>query len=196
MNEPKQDAPEPSMEEILSSIRRIIAEEEETGAPRPQIGMEASPRPGNDPNDDVLELTNRIDDGAPFLVPQQRLSPPDPSSPRIEEPKPQVSAKPVDKPAAIAAPPLRQEPSVAEPSPLVSSSAAAVSAAALSKLARAATPTANEAPLPFSSMTVEQLLVSMLEPMLKDWFDKNLPAVVERIVEEEVKKLVRRAELQ
>ena len=83
-----------------------------------------------------------------------------------------------------------------EASPLVSSNAAAVSAAAFSKLARAAAPAANEGPLQISGLTVEQLLMSMLEPMLKDWFDKNLPSVVERIVEEEVKKLVRRAELQ
>ena len=85
---------------------------------------------------------------------------------------------------------------MAEPSPLVSSNTAAMSAAAFNKLARAAAPAANETPLAIAGMTVEQLLMSMLEPMLKEWFDKHLPAVVERIVEEEVKKLVKRAELQ
>jgi cell pole-organizing protein PopZ len=31
--------------------------------------------------------------------------------------------------------------------------------------------------------------------MLKDWLDQNLEGVVERVVEQEVKKLARRAEL-
>ena len=44
-------------------------------------------------------------------------------------------------------------------------------------------------------LTVEQLLVDLLTPMLRDWLDQNLPAIVERVVEQEVKKLARRAEL-
>jgi cell pole-organizing protein PopZ len=31
--------------------------------------------------------------------------------------------------------------------------------------------------------------------MLREWLDRNLPAIVERMVEQEVKKLARRAEL-
>jgi cell pole-organizing protein PopZ len=31
--------------------------------------------------------------------------------------------------------------------------------------------------------------------MLKSWLDENLPQIVERVVEQEVKKLARRAEL-
>jgi len=34
-----------------------------------------------------------------------------------------------------------------------------------------------------------------LRPMLKEWLDDNLEGVVERVVEQEVKKLARRAEL-
>ena len=78
---------------------------------------------------------------------------------------------------------------------LVSNAAASATTAALAKLARAATPTTTEASPFTSTLTVEQLLAEMLRPMLKDWFDQHLPPMVERIVEEEVKKLVRRAEL-
>ena len=46
-----------------------------------------------------------------------------------------------------------------------------------------------------SGLTVEQLLVDLLTPMLRDWLDTNLPGIVERVVEQEVKKLARRAEL-
>ena len=37
--------------------------------------------------------------------------------------------------------------------------------------------------------------MDLLTPMLRDWLDQNLPEIVERVVEQEVKKLARRAEL-
>ena len=40
-----------------------------------------------------------------------------------------------------------------------------------------------------SGTTIEDLVVEALRPLLKDWMDKNLTGVVERIVEKEVKKL-------
>ena len=46
-----------------------------------------------------------------------------------------------------------------------------------------------------TGITVEQLVVDLLTPMLRDWLDQNLPGIVERVVEQEVKKLARRAEL-
>lgn len=187
MNDAKKDVPEPSMEEILSSIRRIIAEEDDTGASR------AGPERADLAGEDVLELTERIDEGRPMTPVAAAPREPRPTEPPpvVRQPAPQANP-PADRPPMAAQ--ASQERQVADP--LVSSAAAAASAAALSKLARAAVPAPGEAPRPISGMTVEQLLVGMLEPMLKDWFDKNLPAVVERIVEEEVKKLVRRAELQ
>jgi cell pole-organizing protein PopZ len=193
MSDAKKDVPEPSMEEILSSIRRIIAEEDD----------HVPNRPAEDPGrkdlagEDVLELTDRIDDGRPLApvatIPvESRPRPIEPvAAARPAAPKP---SSPANRPAAPA--PVQADQPAIEPSPLVSGSAAAASAAALSKLARVAAPAPNDVSRPISGLTVEQLLVSMLEPMLKEWFDKNLPAVVERIVEEEVKKLVRRAELQ
>ena len=46
-----------------------------------------------------------------------------------------------------------------------------------------------------AGISVEQLVVDLLTPMLRDWLDQNLPGIVERVVEQEVKKLARRAEL-
>ena len=40
--------------------------------------------------------------------------------------------------------------------------------------------------------TIEELVKEMLRPMLKDWLDRNLPAIVERYVEREVVRLTRR----
>ena len=40
--------------------------------------------------------------------------------------------------------------------------------------------------------TLEDIVVEMLRPILKDWLDENLPAIVEEKVEEEVQRLARR----
>jgi hypothetical protein len=39
---------------------------------------------------------------------------------------------------------------------------------------------------------VEDLVMELLRPMLRDWLDRNLPTIVERIVEREVRYLSRR----
>lgn len=76
---------------------------------------------------------------------------------------------------------------------LISAGAASASTNAFSKLARAVSDDRPATPL--VGRSVDDLLVELLRPMLKDWLDQNLPAVVERVVEQEVKKLARRAEL-
>jgi cell pole-organizing protein PopZ len=77
--------------------------------------------------------------------------------------------------------------------PLISSVAAAASTNAFARLAKAASP--DERRQPAGGITVEQLVVDLLAPMLRDWLDQNLPGIVESVVEQEVKKLARRAEL-
>ncbi len=45
-----------------------------------------------------------------------------------------------------------------------------------------------------TSRTLEDVVRDALLPELKLWLDQNLPGLVERIVREEIKKMVRRAE--
>ncbi len=40
--------------------------------------------------------------------------------------------------------------------------------------------------------TLEQLVHSMLEPMLKTWLDANMPEIVERMAQAEIKRLTGR----
>lgn len=42
------------------------------------------------------------------------------------------------------------------------------------------------------SRTLEDIVVVMLKPMIKDWLDANLPAIVEEKVEQEVQRVARR----
>jgi cell pole-organizing protein PopZ len=46
-----------------------------------------------------------------------------------------------------------------------------------------------------SGRTVEQFIEDIARPMLKEWLDQNLPAIVERLVQREIQKISRRAEL-
>src|SRR5687768_11910653 len=66
MGDNAQPAQEPSMEEILASIKRVIAEDGRAPASRPARGSRpaAAPPPAFEPEDDVLELDDPIDEGS------------------------------------------------------------------------------------------------------------------------------------
>ena len=45
-----------------------------------------------------------------------------------------------------------------------------------------------------SSRTLEGLVAELLRPMLREWLDKNLPSAIDRMVRQEIEKLVGRTE--
>ena len=190
MAEQTKTSQEPSMEEILSSIRRIIADEDTTEPPAPARAAapaSAPPTSAAVEEDEVLELTQVVE---PPRAEQQRPEPPPP-------PPPPAAARPAAPEwQPRAEPPPRSQPMASEAAnSLISPSAANASAQALAKLARVGAADPREAGGGLGELTVEKLLRNLLTPLLKDWLDQNLPAVVERVVEQEVKKLARRAEL-
>ncbi|MGH7026812.1 DUF2497 domain-containing protein [Brevundimonas sp.] len=186
-----QTAQEPTMEEILASIRRIISEDDapaEAAAAAPEPFVEAAPEP--EPVVSVAEPE------APLIVEDDVLE--------LSEPYEAPAAELIgDLDVAEAAP----FPAVVEPEPapaleydsLVGESAAASAASAFAGLA--ATFQKPEAPvaaapqdLPFvSGNTVEAMVQAMLRPMLKDWLDANLPGIVEAQVRKEVERIARNA---
>lgn len=171
------------MEEILASIRRIIAEdgEQPEGAP-----PAAAPVPAGR-EDEILELTEVVtDDGsvrkvdeAPEEVAEEMTSP-EPEPPPVVEPEPvrMASPEPLD-----------------DSDRLVSNAAAAASLAALSQLNKLNKPKAekrmSDIPLGEGQRTIEDMVREMLRPLLKEWLDSNLPELVERVVQDEVQRLVR-----
>jgi cell pole-organizing protein PopZ len=161
---------EPSMEEILASIRRIIAEDGEQPAAAP--AKEAPPAAASPRPDEILELTE--------VVEEERGA--KPASVAMAEPEP----RPQPQPPAV-------EPG--EPAGgLVSDAAAAASLAALSQLKQLGErreQRMSDIPLGEGPRTIEGLVREMLRPLLKEWLDSNLPDIVERIVHEEVDRLVR-----
>src|SRR3546814_17828179 len=75
---------------------------------------------------------------------------------------------------------------------LVSDTTFATSAAALSQLSRTVRRD-KDFPLGGGRM-VEDLVREALEPMLREWLDANLAGIVERLVRQEIERMVRRAE--
>ncbi len=149
---------EPSMEEILASIRRIISEEEQ--AP------EAEPAP-------VLDLTQAEE---PIAV-------------ALEEEEDDIVFETVAPPPA---PPVAVAPApTPTPSPpadvIISPPTASAAAGSLARLA--GTLRIADAP----GQTVEGVVRELLKPMLKDWLDHNLPAIVESRVEAELERIARMA---
>lgn len=47
-------------------------------------------------------------------------------------------------------------------------------------------------PASTSTLTLETLIKSMLEPMLKAWLDANMPEIVEKMAQSEIKRLTGR----
>lgn len=169
------NAPEPTMEEILASIRRIISEDEpaaEAAAPAPAA---AEPEPAHEPilepePDDVLELTQLAPEpGAPVetLGDLEFHAAPEPAPPR---PAPRY------EPAASVA--------VDEES-LLSPSSAATAASAFGHLAHTVT-------MPAEGRVLEDVVRELLRPLLKTWLDEHLPAIVQAKVDEEVERIARR----
>ncbi|MBT6404007.1 MAG: DUF2497 domain-containing protein [Rhodospirillaceae bacterium] len=65
-----------------------------------------------------------------------------------------------------------------------------VSAAAMSGLTAVL---AANAAIGDGNQTLEQLVKDVLRPVLKEWLDDNLPEIVDRIVQEEVERIAKRA---
>ena len=157
-----QRAHEPSMEEILASIRNIIADDPANGrAPKPQ----QTPGP-------MPQIVRSNDIGASYGDASGASQRPEANAPTVVWRRPQAVEA---EPAANAVP--RSE------EPLLSSEAE--EAAALSFGALTANLNVRSAEL------ADGMVRDMLRPMLKQWLDENLPAVVERLVREEIQRVAR-----
>jgi cell pole-organizing protein PopZ len=140
---------DPSMEDVLASIRRILSEDEKQPSEEPDAAAAA------------------VDDEEPFsLTPEMIVA--------------------QDEPQSADVPPARSE------GGLVAPAVAAAAAAALGTLTR------NVAPEPTGvsrggGPTIEDLVREELRPLLKEWLDAHLPALVERIVRNEIERVVHRS---
>ncbi|MGB7976264.1 MAG: DUF2497 domain-containing protein [Roseiarcus sp.] len=157
-----QRAHEPSMEEILASIRNMIADEPARAAAK---APEPAPTPA--PQIVVSKSAGAGYGDAPGLSPR-----PDANTPTVVWRGPQA----VEAETAADA---------VEPSsdPLLSPEAN--EAVALSFGALSADLEVRTAKL------ADSMVRDMLRPMVKDWLDENLPTMVERLVRDEIQRIAR-----
>ncbi len=171
---------EPSMEDILSSIKRIIAEEGESATmsrARRASARTVAPRiePGSFGHDEILELSDPVR----FVEEEEEEAPWLPRNPATRSPVVPTSMAPLRR--SRLCPPA--EP-VVQADPILSPRAAEASRGSLDALSRMVVKPEVQGSDPLEAMVRE-----MLRPMLRDWLDANLPAMVETMVSREIARI-------
>lgn len=208
---------DPSMEDILASIRRILSEDDAgAGATKPVAAVASPPSPTA--HDDVFALEESMLVREPPVSPAPGPSPlaalgsfmTAPTQPNIaanqmmpqiqvsrhreqdvaSEIELQATAAPVAAPAAPAPPPFHEAPS--HEAALVGPEAAAAAAASMGNLMRTLTADRHTA-VYRGGPTLEDMVRDEMRPMLKNWLDTYLPAMVERLVRAEIERVAGRA---
>ena len=223
MTEPREQH-EPSMEEILSSIRRIIADEEaeETHPEDDELGAaeahadalnddaDALASAAEDDPEDVLELTKVVRESGEVVdlkaegdafAARAGAPPPDAAGGEVEL-APLGTGADQESHNVTSDESKQEEPTAVEMksaaigAELVSATAASAATGAFARLSEALHQTPpEESVADDSGRTVEQFVEDMIRPLLKEWLDQNLPPIVERLVQKEIQKIARRAEL-
>jgi hypothetical protein len=166
---PKPGAGDPAMDDILASIRRILNEDEaQPGGPPAQ----AAP-PGAEP----LDLT------AAMIVDPPASSSVQAEAPPVEPPP----AEPASASAADAAPSAAPAAGT-----LVAPAVLAATTAAVGQLLKAVAQE-RAAPIHRNGPSIEDVVREELRPLLKEWLDRHLPPLVERLVRAEIERVVGRA---
>ena len=198
------------MDEILATIRRIIADDERaTGAPG---GAAATREPGGSAaanagpfnadgddaaGDDVLELLDALNEDGSLrrLVSGSAEAQPVLAAPASE------GAGPVRRPEGASGPEAPEYARAeAKPPPaeqagtndalderLVSEVTSLAAAAAFARLASA--PRRKREPPMVGGRPLDDIVCELLRPLLQAWLDENLPALVERLVQTEIAKI-------
>jgi cell pole-organizing protein PopZ len=214
MNQPAK-AQEPSMEEILASIRRIIADDDaaKPAKPEPAKPAAAAPPPKRAPKPAPPEPAAMSQDDIDAMLSNFDQPPPAPPPPPTAPPAPEPEADVLDLTEAMATPepeppPFRTigtEPDVMfaepapDPEPPLPPRPAPVAVPPpdriVSDVTRAAVDAAfnslAQTVLVQNARTLEDLVKEMLRPMLKSWLDDNLPTLVERLVRAEIERVSR-----
>nr|ANO58294.1 hypothetical protein [uncultured Alphaproteobacteria bacterium] len=198
---------EPSMEEILASIRRIISEggeeEEKPDAARPSIEKYSALGAGRisaeaqladaaeltAAGDEVLELTDEVDEHGNVV---ETLAP--------EQDGPAVETAETAKINALGAEPVATvipaEQVMENDEPLIETITEEATAGAFAALASQmgeGSVSENGQKITPSGRTLEEHVLEMLRPMLREWLDKHLPQMVQRLVQREIDRIIHRS---
>ncbi len=202
MSDPKPHQ-EPSMEEILASIRRIISEDGDGAqAETAEADAETLAPAAGTMRADVFDLTQRADtDDEDDLEMARTLG-----MEAVEAPKPTFSMDFDDVPT----PSAKDDDAPAKAAPLFDSGKKAASmsfdddalmspdtaSAASRAFAKLQDMDEDESPAAAvmrasggGNPTLDELVREALKPVLREWLDRNLPPMVEAMVREEIQRL-------
>jgi cell pole-organizing protein PopZ len=199
---------EPTMEEILASIRKIISEDQpDQGKPAAAARSEAAPEPMSEP--DVLDLTDEIrDDGSisPVAPPMTNNIPPsrqfenDVAFESIDEPpEAETASETFMEPDDLISESTRSavgrvfESIEEEPAPMRMSSASSSAAAggSVEAVFRRAIQDAFEPTLQQWVDAHSGEILERMKPLIRDWMDQNLPSLIEGAVQREISRAVK-----
>lgn len=209
---------EPTMEEILASIRKIISDDDPSAQPETpaarvrESDVQIQDAENDDFEDDAFDDLIEIEDETVESV----LAATEPGPVSQPEPEPDMSIDafaddlmddidPVEEAKAIADPapePVAPPPVAAEPSPakrIEEMPASPKYEQTILTEESTADAAAGALGKLISRMdlggdnTLEGLVREMLKPMIKEWLDDNLPKIVEEKVEAEVQRIARMA---
>jgi len=197
-------AQEPSMEEILASIRRIIADDDPgksasaasappppAASPPPRVEPPVAPRE-EEPIDAMLEQLQKISNPPPADEPAADILDLTEQMAAPAEPEPEPEFRTIDGDTDLvfedSAPPPPPPP---RPSPSRPAEDRGLLSAATSSAVDQAFNSLAQTVLVQNARTLEDLVREMLRPMLKTWLDDNLPGLVERLVRAEIERVSR-----
>jgi uncharacterized protein len=189
---------EPTMEEILASIRRIISEDTEEAKPAAEEPKAKAPAPApsaaapkpapkivapepeepEEADEDVLELTE--------VVPEEDEPAEDTSGDDVVMVE-RAPAKPAPRPAPVPVPRARPEESEGG---LLTDAVRNQASSSFMQLTRG---TLVSETSPADPRSLEALVQDMLRPALEDWLNMHLPSIVERLVQQEIDRVSRKA---
>ena len=178
------------MEEIIASISRIITDDKRPSDPVRPVPEEKS---------DVLELTEAVNEDGSV-----RRVTPLPENPTALSTEPAASVDPLAaKATAQNEPKPSQTDAAIEPrldpgrERILSAATSGAAAAAFAQLGALPRERRREGEMPLGAAerTLEDIVREMLRPLLQGWLDEHLPGIVERLVREEIARVVGEAGL-
>ena len=155
---------EASVEEILESIKKVIARDNRAGA------LEARRRRTLVSGDDAAEP-----------APLARTH-------KVRDTQDVLDLSELEEAADVPAIPL--EPATQEEAPLIADTMRDAMQENLAALAMLAEPPARPQIVRQGETSLEGMVREMLRPMLADWLEANLPAMVENLVQAEIARIV------
>jgi len=179
---------EPSIEEILESIRQIISEDSEE--PQAKPAPEAKPEPVKEAVIAPVPLSLKPEPSPKY---EPTLKPEPPAKPVVNKPTPldltdkvapglPVTIEMMDSPMT----------DKEKASSLMSPETATAVTDSLSKILASNVAIETEKSNPAGKVTLEEMTRDLMKPLIKTWLDQNLPAIIEKAVQKEVEKLSRR----